>query len=69
MQASCSRVAGPAEALYFCHCCCGYRGGKLLVVLRSNKLLYHFSCHQIAPADLEAVLVEHPEIVDVAVTS
>jgi non-ribosomal peptide synthetase component E (peptide arylation enzyme) len=35
----------------------------------SNKLLFHFSGHQIAPADLEAVLVEHPEIVDVAVTS
>lgn len=35
----------------------------------SNKLLFLFSGHQIAPADLEAVLVEHPEIVDVAVTS
>ena len=68
MQASCSRVAGPAEVIHFCQYC-GYRGGKLLVVLCSNKLLFHFCCHQIAPADLEAVLVEHPEIVDVAVTS
>ncbi|CAN6319031.1 unnamed protein product [Urochloa humidicola] len=42
--------------------------GYLYIVGRLKEVI-KYKGFQIAPADLEAVLVEHPEIVDVAVTS
>ncbi|GJN20230.1 hypothetical protein PR202_gb07582 [Eleusine coracana subsp. coracana] len=42
--------------------------GYLYVVGRLKEVIKHKG-FQIAPADLEAVLIEHPEILDVAVTS
>ncbi|KAK8445350.1 hypothetical protein SEVIR_9G311800v4 [Setaria viridis] len=42
--------------------------GYLYIVGRLKEVI-KYKGYQIAPADLEAVLVEHPEIVDVAVTS
>nr|CAB3495134.1 unnamed protein product [Digitaria exilis] len=44
------------------------RDGYLYIVGRLKEVI-KYKGFQIAPADLDAVLVEHPEIVDVAVTS
>jgi len=62
-------LAGPAKVHYFLHFYyCIYCVRKSFVLV-TNCIFHFFSDCQIAPADLEAILIEHPGIVDVAVTS